>query len=266
MKMISSQSVTSAALLAVLIVTSACSGNKPISASDDLANMTAITEEKEPTATDLEVAKKVAAIAPEVTSQKQTQRDTRSTIAGLNEVIDLGKYMGGKGAVVSRVGKAVWKLIEENQPVVNLDSQNLSILPTSAGTRAQLAGFRGPVVRKFSATLKNLYGIEVVRYDYLISFFYNGNANGKGQYIQNLTVIHRHVRVWPGFTLNAEFVTGNVMNAGKSASDPVVAMPGEVRWKVTNVLSNIRKSNAFYVFGDGRMHIVSSDQEVKQLH
>lgn len=56
------------------------------------------------------------------------------------------------------------------------------------------------------------------------------------------------------------------MNAGRDAKNPVVAMQGEVRWKVTNVLSNIRKSNAFWVFGNGRMQVISSDEEVKQLH
>ncbi len=265
-----SKSVMTVALFATLLITGACSGNKAISPNDDLSKMTAITEEKVPTAADIAAAKLAAAeapsLAPQVTSQKQTQKDTPSTIAGLDELLSLGKYMGVEGAIVSRVGRAVWKLIEKNQAVVNLGSHNLSILPDNTRARQQLSGFQGPVLRAFSATLHNLAGFEVVRYDYLIQFFYGGNVNGKGKFIQNLTVIHRHVRVWPGFNLDAEFVTGNIMNAGRSAQDPIVAMPGEVRWKVKNVLTNVRKSNAFYVFGDGRMKIVSSDREVKTLH
>ena len=174
--------------------------------------------------------------------------------------------MGVEGAIFSRVTSAIWKLIEKNQAVVNLTSQNLSLLPNNPNARAQLAGFQQAEPRKFRATLKNLAGFEVVRYEYLISFYYGGNVNGRGKYIQNLTVIHSHVRVLPGFNLDAEFVTGNLVNAGRTAADPIVAMPGEIRWRVKNVLTNVRKSNAFYVFGDGRMKVVSPDTEVKTLH
>lgn len=254
-----------AALFATFLMTSACSGQKPI----DLNQMTAITQERVPTAADIQAAKlaaeKAPAIVPEVTSEKRTQKDTPSTIAGLNEVIDLGKYLGAQGAIASRVLKAVWNLVEKNQAVVNLGSQNLSIIPNGEKARQQLSGFRGPVLRAYSATLHNLAGFEVVRYDYLIQFFHSGHVNGRGRFIQNLTVIHRHVRVLPGFNLDARFVTGNIMNAGTN-ENPVVAMPAEVQWSVKNVLTNVRKSNAFYVFGDGRMKMISSDKEVKTLY
>lgn len=250
------------ALLATLLATSACSGNKGLTPQNDLTKMTATTEEREPTADELKKAE-VVALASQLSplQQNEKQVDTPSTIAGVAEAIELGKYMGVKGAIFTRVARAVWKIIEGNQASVNLSSQRLSILPVDARERDQVAGFKRPITRAFTVRLKNPYGMEVVKYNYSVSFSYGGNVNGRGRYIENLNVIHSEVKVMWGFNLEAEFVTGRIENHG-TRSNPIAAIPAEVRWKVKNVLTNVRKSNAFWISGNGDfVRLNSSEQE-----
>ena len=244
-----SKSVTTVALLATLLITGACSHkNDP---ANDLTQMQAITEERPPTAEERRKAEEAAAASQLTPIQKnEKQTDTPSTIAGVAEAIELGKYLGIKGAVFTRVARAVWKIVEGNQASANLSSQRLSILPVNRAERDQVAGFRRPITRGFTVTLRNKMGVEVVNYKYAVSFSYGGNVNGRGRYIENLNVIHSELNVVWGFNFDAEFVTGRIENHG-TRTNPIAAIPGEVRWKVKNIMTNVRKSNAFWISGNG---------------
>lgn len=160
----------------------------------------------------------------------------------------------GDGAIISQVinfGSKLWKLIEDNKPVVQATSVSANALPAGTeGNWLALENWQNPRGRIYSVTYKNLYGMEVVNFDYRLLFSPGGSYNGQGQYLSNVSVNPQNLSVAWGYNVEADAKVVNVLNTGSKAS-PVAGIELLVGWKIKTVLKDMRSSTSFFVKGDG---------------
>lgn len=232
----------------------ACSDNRAM----DVHEATVEVEEREPTEQELQ---RLHATSHE---QAQPRRNTfsnqqRSTIAGVDEILDALPQLGPQGAKIAVFGKAIWKLIEGNQPVVNVRTNRLSVMPRDVRDWSRMSGWSNPRVRAYTVRIKNGFGIEVVKYDYAISFNHSGSLGGRGKYLANVTVINNLVHVLWGWNLDAEFAVTDAINVG-TPENPIPAVQAEVRYKMHTVINRREVTDSFFIGGDGRIQRLNRSQ------
>jgi hypothetical protein len=148
-------------------------------------------------------------------------------------------------------GAKLWKLVEANKPVVNFNGVNANALPSNVdGNWLALENWQAPKGSIYSVTYKNLYGAEVVRFDYRILFTSGGNLAGNGQYLSNVSVNPQNLWVAWGYNVEALAKVVNVINTSSKAN-PVAGMEVLVDWRVKTVLRDMRSSTSFFMKGDG---------------
>ncbi len=155
---------------------------------------------------------------------------------------------------VINIGKKIWKVIDAGKPVVNLANDVATALPVSKSGRplcwTQLEGWQAPLSQSYRAIVKNLYGMEVVRFDYRVLFVAGGSYKGKGHYIGYATVQPIAVDVAWGYNLEASASAPVTFNMG-TVSNPVAGMNLEINYKAKTVFREIAKSRTFFITGKG---------------
>lgn len=169
--------------------------------------------------------------------------DLADTISGLN-IDDLGDI---KTWVT--LGAKLWKLVEANVPVTNVQTQTVSILP--AGLQwTDMESWQGPFAKSYTITAKNLYGMTVISQTYTVAYNYGGSVKGKGQFLANATIIPTAVEVMWGFKLASELAVGTTLNTG-TFENPVPGVDLTVKWKMDSILKHLEGRDQFFVRGDG---------------
>jgi hypothetical protein len=85
--------------------------------------------------------------------------------------------------IVNLVEK-IWNIIEKNQPVVNITTNYANAVPFGTSHWTQLQGWSKPATKKYSFSMKNGFGSEVVKVTYQVHRTHSGNFNGKGKFLR----------------------------------------------------------------------------------
>jgi hypothetical protein len=184
--------------------------------------------------------------ASEVWFEKEKQ-DAPIDTAALGGLLGLTE---GEVGIFLRVGKEVWKIIKENEPVMNTTYNAVSVLPKEVTEWSQMANWQAPKSQAYQVIYKNLYGIEVVRFSYRLTFTAGGTFKSKGQYLSNVSVSPIHVRVLWGYELNADVAVKNIQNTA-SVESPVPGVEVQINYKVSTIFAKEENAQVFYVRGDG---------------
>jgi len=148
------------------------------------------------------------------------------------------------------LGQKVWDLVRNNQPVVNVKTQTVSVLPLSKPNWTEMETWRGPVAKSYTVAAKNLYGMTVISHTYTVAFHHGGSLGGRGKFLANATIIPTNINVSWGFTLNSKVNVGQPLNTGTMA-DPVPGLDLGLEWSMSSVLKKSQGTDQFYVRGDG---------------
>lgn len=153
---------------------------------------------------------------------------------------------------VINIGTKVWNVVENARPISNFSAQSANALPQGARAWSQLEGWQEPVSRVYSASYKNLMGVEVARLVYRVTVLYGGSVEGVGRYIGYAAVQPVDVNVLPMWRLDATASVDSVYNMGTSRS-PVAGMILNVNWQVRSVLSDRRQSDTLTLDARGNI-------------
>ena len=153
-------------------------------------------------------------------------------------------------------GKKAWEVVVANQPVVNVQTTRVTVLPTDKAQWAQMAGWRGPRGAVYGFQAVNAFGMTTVDQKYTVSYNYGGNLNGKGNYLANVTIIPTNISVAWAYTLNSNVEVGQILNAG-SVQSPVPAVDLQLKWGIKTILKEEQHIDSFYVKGDGALSHIS---------
>jgi len=159
--------------------------------------------------------------------------------------------------IVNLVDK-IWTLIEKNQPVVVITTNYANAVPFGMTHWSQLQGWSKPAVKKYSFSMKNGFGTEVVKVVYQLHYTHSGNYQGKGKYLTGVTIEPVSVTTAWGYTVKlvSQVPDSTVANVGTTA-DPIASMQVQLAWSVHTALKDITSKDIYYVQGDGLMQPIS---------
>lgn len=165
--------------------------------------------------------------------------------------------LGGPAAApeldaIVNAGRAAWKVVLDNKPVVDVKTQYAAALPAGVKDWTAMEGWRPVEGTVYEAAFKNLYGARVVTVRYQVLRAHGGRVDGRGRYLTAVTVEPLLVDVAWGYRLSAEATVPetSVVNVGTSL-EPVAAMMLRLAWRVSTPLKDVQGKHVFYLQGDG---------------
>jgi hypothetical protein len=150
------------------------------------------------------------------------------------------------------LGEKIYKVIENGKPVLNISTENWSVLPRGVKEARDLSEWKEPVRIGYVLKAKNLYGMEVINVRYLVQFVPGGKLEGKGAYLAHVTVIPSTAEVAWGYTLNIEASAREALNVG-TVEDPIAAFSTDVRVQVKTLLKESVSTLTTFMTGEGKI-------------
>jgi len=160
----------------------------------------------------------------------------------------------------------VWDIVQQNAPVVNINTTYAAAMPQGITAWNQLAEWRKPKAYLYSFYAENLYGTKTVDIKYKVIYTSGGKYRGKGQYLTGVTIIPAGVNVAWGyrFSLAAAVPDSTITNVGTS-KDPLAALQVKLDWKISTVLKESNGTSVYYIQGDGYYEEIASPFAAKPV-
>lgn len=166
---------------------------------------------------------------------------------------NVGEYLMIAEKVIA-LGEKIYEIIERGRPVVQTQYEPISVLPKDTARTAvdvmDMELWKGPKAVKYAATYKNVYGMEVVKIEFVVMFSYGGSYEGKGRYITSAQIIPSKVYAAWGFNVDARMKLNSITNKG-TASNPVAAAVLNFSYTVKTVFQHDENHMSFYIDGNG---------------
>ncbi|MSP18560.1 MAG: hypothetical protein EXR74_03200 [Bdellovibrionales bacterium] len=147
------------------------------------------------------------------------------------------------------LGKKVWALIESNKPVVNVNYLYANALPKGVRNSEDLDNFSDLQSTSYRMQGTNLYGITVYDLTYSLVHRFGGSYDGRGKYLENVTVIPTNVEVLWGYTLSYDVEKVSVVNSG-TRENPIASILLGTNFKVSTVIKSSENHSLYEFRGD----------------
>lgn len=153
---------------------------------------------------------------------------------------------------IVNTGQKIWKIIEDNKPVVDVKTQCASALPEGVKSWTQMDGWQKPRGTIYRLTAKNAYGARVIDLRYQVLRTAGGRYKGAGRYLTAVSVEPLLVEVAWGYRLSlaASVPDSSIVNVGTKES-PVAAMTAQVGWRISTAIKDSQGRGLYYLQGDG---------------
>lgn len=138
---------------------------------------------------------------------------------------------------IINLGQKIWTIVQAGKPVLEANYTYANALPKGVKSSSDLDGFSAIHATTYRMHGVNLLGITVYDFTYSLVHRHSGSYNGKGQYLDNVTVLPQNISLLWGYTMNAKVAAVSVVNiATKDA--PVAGLGMELEVKVSTVLKS----------------------------
>jgi len=177
--------------------------------------------------------------------QEEPPKDLAGIVVTLDQIVN--------------IASKVWNIIQQNAPVVNIDTKYATAYPYGITSASQLAQWSRPKSYVYGFYAENLYGSVMIDCKYKFSYSYNGAYKGKGKYLTAVAVVPTSVTAGWGykFYMSAAVPDSTIANVGTDI-DPVAAMQMKLSWKMSTVLKEVNGTSVYYVQGDGFFEEIAS--------
>ncbi len=149
-----------------------------------------------------------------------------------------------------RIGQKIYKIVEAGRPIYNSNLHRTDVLPKGVAEWQQLTGWQAPTSKRYEWSIKNLYGMNVVTLRYRLMYTPGGHLDGRGRYLQAVTIVPEYVYVAWGYSLDVTASTPSITNAG-TLENPVAGAELMIDATVKTVLNTAQMTASYYVRGDG---------------
>ena len=151
---------------------------------------------------------------------------------------------------IIRIGTKIYKIVEAGKPVYNSSTCRADVVPQGISNWMQLSNWQTPISKRYERTIKNGYGMTVVYLRYRIEYTPGGSYNGKGRFLQAVTILPESVYVAWGYNMDVTVSVPSVTNAG-SSTNPIAAAQLLIDSKVSTIINTSQNTESYYVRGDG---------------
>lgn len=151
-------------------------------------------------------------------------------------------------------GRKMWKIIEDNKPVVDIRAQYATALPEGVKGWASMGGWQPPKGVIYALTAKNVYGVTVINVRYQVLRTYGGSYKGKGKYLTAVTVEPLLVEVAWGYkyAMEASVPDTSIVNMG-TTENPLAAMMVQLSWRIQTAVKDSQGKDLYLLQGDGSL-------------
>ena len=150
------------------------------------------------------------------------------------------------------IGQKIVEIVKAGAPVINLQRDLISVVPSGITSWEQLSGWQVPVTKVFEVAVPNGLGMEVVKMRLKVSAMYGGGIDGRGQYLANVLLVPSEITVLWGFGLDVWSENRPPVNMGTLAS-PKAGLGFDIRFKVTSYLSQKNATQDYFITGAGEI-------------
>ncbi|HBA60151.1 MAG TPA: hypothetical protein DCZ92_04930 [Elusimicrobia bacterium] len=166
---------------------------------------------------------------------------------------------------IINIAQKLWKIIDENKPVVNIDTKYATAYPMGVTSAGQLSSWKKPKTRTYGFYAENLFGSTMIDCDYKVSYTYGGAYKGVGKYLTGVTVIPTNIQVGWGYTfyMKASVPDSTVANVG-TTEDPLASMQLVLNWTMKTILKEVDGTSVYYIQGDGLYEEIASPFSKKE--
>jgi hypothetical protein len=153
----------------------------------------------------------------------------------------------------------VWNIIQQNAPVVNIDTKYAAAMPQGITAWNQLAEWKKPKTYLYSFYAENLYGVKTIDVSYKVMYTAGGRYKGKGLYLTGVTVVPTVVDVAWGyrFSLAAAVADSTIANMG-TEQDPIASLQMKLGWKISTAIKDSNGTSVYYIEGNGYFEEIAS--------
>ncbi|MCB0341462.1 MAG: hypothetical protein H6626_13735 [Pseudobdellovibrionaceae bacterium] len=155
------------------------------------------------------------------------------------------------GTIVN-VGRKIWKVVEDNEPIYEVNRQLASALPKGIECWDQLEGWMPPESAHYGITYKNLWGISVVDFSFRLNYTFGGQYKGLGRFLNNISITPSLINVMLAYHFYADVEVPQVVNLGTTA-DPIAGAEINLNWRVETAIKKSQNNVSFFVDGQGRL-------------
>jgi hypothetical protein len=183
----------------------------------------------------------------------ETPNDVFSYIDRVNTFPEAAPFAGEAmnvdvDAIVNMAQKA-WDIIKANAPVANVKFQFANALPKGLNDSSALTGFSNLNSKSVRIWGTNMWGATVYDVTLTAVHQYGGQYNGKGQYLETVSVIPSNLSVLWGYTVNYSVENITTTNGG-TAENPVAKMALHAKFKVETVMQKNETNTVYQFSGD----------------
>lgn len=167
---------------------------------------------------------------------------------------------------IINTGLKIWKIIVDNKPVVDINTQYATALPSGLKNWTDMAGWLPPAGMVYEMSAKNLYGMKVIDLKYQVLRTYGGSYHGTGRYLTAVTIQPLLVNVAWGyhFSMESSVPDTSIVNVGTSA-DPVAGLTAQLGWRISTALKDSSGQSLYFLQGDGAFREVGAPFSAESL-
>ncbi|CAF1393209.1 unnamed protein product [Adineta steineri] len=153
-------------------------------------------------------------------------------------------------AIINNARQA-WSIVDNNRAVVDVQTSYGNVIPSHITDPFELQSWTSPPAsHSFTVNVYNRLKQRVLQFTYALQFTYGGSLDGKGAYLDRVTIIPSRISVSWGFVFNASVQIASVQNVG-TREDPIAAAHVELHYRIAG-LNVAERTESFHVRGDGQ--------------
>lgn len=150
---------------------------------------------------------------------------------------------------VVNLAEKAWGIVQDNRPRVNVQYTYANALPEAVRNGLELEDFSDVQTKTFRQFGKSGFGGTVYDFRYAVVHRYNGNYQGTGRYLENISIIPLTVNANWGYNIDVDIKNVSTANIG-SRTKPVAALTMDMRFAVNTVLKHTEINHSFIFRGD----------------
>lgn len=170
-----------------------------------------------------------------------------------NHVSDRRILVGADEVIA--IGKEVWTFMEENKPVMNLNTDYAGAVPNGVSDWTHLSGWKNALKGPYTISWINGFNLETVHIDFKWASSYGGRYDGVGQYITQAGPLVGKIDVSWGYTVDVSVRAFSPLNVGTKKT-PVSQIDIELTSRISNVLKDVTQNYHARFTGSGDIMIL----------
>ncbi|UJR34952.1 hypothetical protein I4U23_027730 [Adineta vaga] len=154
------------------------------------------------------------------------------------------------GHIINSAREA-WSIVNKNRAVVDVQTSYGNVLPSHITDPFELQSWSSPPAsHTFTVNVYNRLKQRVLQFTYSLQFTYGGSLDGKGAYLDRVTIIPSRISVAWAYVFNASVKIESIHNVG-TRDEPIAAAHVELHYRLAG-LNTVERTESFHVRGDGK--------------